>query len=117
MTDGRADDLNVGRLGFALGVVLMVLSLFVYLRRLRRMRIVRLDGRGLDEGRVGRLRRRKKVGFLVRIGTAGCSFQENVNAARARQARLALMRTSALFGTPPIPLRRVLATRGSQYMD
>lgn len=44
---------------------------------------MRLDRRGLDEGRVRGLRRRLEVGVFVGIGAGGCSFTYVNNGRRA----------------------------------
>jgi hypothetical protein len=48
MTDGWADDFDVGRFDFALAVVMIVLGLLINLGGLGGVRVVRLDGRRLD---------------------------------------------------------------------
>ena len=52
----------------------MILSLLIDLGSLGGVRVVRLDGRWLNQGRIGGLRRRLKVGVLVGIGASGCSL-------------------------------------------
>ena len=72
MTHGRANDLNIGRLDIALGIVLMALGLLIDIGGTGGVRVVRFDGRGLDQ-RIGGLRWGLEVGVLVGIGAGGCS--------------------------------------------